>query len=183
MQDESAIISGQSVSIDGFVFAEPGESLLAETPEGPILEVDDEERRVVCASFEDYLAGAARPPPASSEESCWAVQLMFATQSEAGVRATLGELLGLRFTPNWTAERTSPAGVVTFKAPCANLSQPGFAKMEYPGWTTPIFVLNQSVEPSRMREFRRYFRTWSRGNIGFKLVNYGVLPRYAAADT
>src|SRR5436190_22603485 len=78
-QDESAFVGAQQrVSHDAFVFAEPGESLLAERHDGVIVEIDGLNERVAFDTFDDLLAEFVSEPDDPST-LCWAIQLSFST--------------------------------------------------------------------------------------------------------
>jgi hypothetical protein len=176
-QDERAILEAQVYGRNvGFVFAEPGEVVLAETPSGAIVEIDGDRQRLAHGSFDDFVVSEMRDPTEPAL-LCWAVQLCFATDAESGVRATLQELLGVTFADRWQQQSLSSAGVTSECALPVNGRGARLKRLSYPGWSTPMFFLNQSVAPPSMSEFKSYVRGWSASPLGFKLVNYGILPK------
>lgn len=176
IQDEYALVFNQRYNdSDGLVFAEPAESLLVETTSGEIVELAYDERRTVYASFGEFLQDNISLPHDPSE-MCWAVQLSFATKDEVRVMQTLEDHLGAVFEGSWEKLDTSPAGVTSFKMACSAPEHPHLKRLEYSAWNTPQYFLNQRVSPPRIADFKGSIAALSSANLGFKLVNYGIMP-------
>lgn len=177
-QDENAFVGAQQYAQKStFVFAEPGESLLGETPDGVIVEIDAPEERVAFSRFGDFLKEYASDPRDEPDEICWAIQLSFSTSSEHAVRESLADLLRATFASQWVREGISSAGVTTYSAQAHTPGCPPLTRLEYGGWKTPILFLYQRVSRPQFVAFKGYIRCWHQSELGFGLVNYGLLPR------
>jgi hypothetical protein len=176
IQDEDALVFNQRYhDAHGIVFAEPAESFLVETASGEIIELAYEESRAAYASFEDFLEDNISPPHDPSEMG-WAVQLSFATSDEARVLQTLEDHLGTVYEGTWERLDISPAGVTSFQMACLAPAHPHLKRLEYSGWTTPIYFLDQRVSPPQIADLKTPIAAWRSLDLGFKLVNYGIMP-------
>jgi hypothetical protein len=177
IHDEGALVRKQrSWKSDGFVFAEPGEGVLVETARGEVIEASYGESRVAFRSFDAFLADSIAQPH-DPNELCWAVQLSFATRDEQRVRETLQHHLGVQFDVPWERLKVSRAGVTSYRAACLSVDHRDLKRLEYPGWDSPIFFLDQRVPSARIRTLKSSLTAWRFSDLGFKLVNYGILPK------
>ena len=177
IHDEQSMIAHQKRrESDGFVFAEPGEGLLLETSDGTVLEYVYGEHRIAYDNFRDFLRDNLEDPH-DPDQFCWAVQLSFTTHDEQRVRQSLRDRLGLSFDQPWEKVDISPAGVTSYRTTCSSPARDTLKRLEYPAWDSPMLFLDQRLSPPEIRAFKDHLGTWSASNLGFKLINYGILPK------
>lgn len=176
-QDEAAFIRAQDTRLGhAFTFAESDELLFAETVNGVVIEIDGSKERSAFPSFAEFLR-AFTSKPDDGRELCWAVQLSFSTAAELEVRNLVERLLPISFSHAWEELGVSAAGVKSSQAVSTTPGGAPLKRLEYAGWPSPMFFLDQRVDKTELRSFKEAVRACEASSLGFTLINYGVLPR------
>ena len=118
-----------------------------------------------------------RPP---NTEKKWRVRFSFGVADEHPILEALQRLGHAHLGP-WTHEGVTGAGVACREAPLTFAGrQLGLKKSEYHTWTEPLFAFNYDEPPtvpteqSTIRKLDDVFRA---PDLGYKLVDYGVLAK------
>jgi len=130
---------------------------------------------LVGGTLEEYvLSNLDAPSPLA--ETKWHTQLSFKTEHEDQVLAELSRAFSLTELSGWEYRDTSPADVITHVIRCTSPHGPTkISRQEYRGWTTPIFYFNRQISIDDIRSHKSIFRHFDTLDIGFKLINYGLL--------
>lgn len=179
-EDESGFVQMQQWVPDGlFAFAtdEDLDAIFALDPQGHVYRLDygQPDPVLIPGTLTDYvLSNLDVPLPIA--ETKWHTQLSFTTDKRNEVVAELSRAFSLTGLSGWEYHDTSPADVVTYVNRCASprgLTQ--ISCQEYHGWSTPIFYFNCQTPIDDIRSVKATFRYFETLDIGFKLINYGLL--------
>ena len=178
-QDEAELVDLQKYEPNCFVFGIFGEDYLAESLTGEIVNVSADREGVIASDFAAFLSDYAVLPE-NKEDLCWSIQLSFKMGGDAEIRAILAEILGLNFEPGWRFRSRSPASVDVYATSAMCNPKMEFRRLEYSGWKTHMYFLNQNISVDSIHEFKQRLKLIGTRNVGFKLVNYGILPKHIA---
>lgn len=123
---------------------------------------------------EFVLMNLAGPEPLDDVK--WHTQLSFSTSKEQEVLEVLSRAFALSRLSGWEYQDTSPARVITHHNRCESPQGPTkISRQTYQGWPTPIYYLNRVISLDEIRKAKDAFRRFEELDLGFKLINYGLL--------
>jgi hypothetical protein len=179
-EDENRFAEMQQWVPDGlFAFASDEEldAIFALDVKGHVQRLDYGKRDpvLVPGTLTDYvLSNLEVPLPIAKTK--WHTQLSFTTAKETEVVAELSRAFSLTDLAGWEYEETSPADVVTHWNRCISPHGPTkISRQEFHGWSTPIYYFNYQIAIDEIRSLKATFRRLQHLDIGFKLINYGLL--------
>jgi hypothetical protein len=179
-EDESRFAQMQQrVPVGLFAFASDEEldAIFALDTKGHVQRLDYGKRDpvLVPGTLTDYvLSNLDAPLPIAKTK--WHTQLSFTTAKEKEVIAELSRAFSLTGLVGWEYEDTFPAEVVTHSNRCTSPHGPTkISRLEFHGWSTPIYYFNYQVAIDDIRHLKATFRHFQDLDIGFKLINYGLL--------
>ncbi|TWT31348.1 SMI1/KNR4 family protein [Blastopirellula retiformator] len=140
-----------------------------------MLQLGSKKPEPVSGTFVEYVL-ANLAPREPIEEIKWHTQLAFQTDEEDIVLRELSEAFSLTDLGGWQYQDTSPAEVITYTNSCVSPNgDVKISRQEYNGWDAPIYYFNREVDIAQIRRLKSIFRRFEKLNIGFKLIDYGLL--------
>jgi hypothetical protein len=170
----------RSMPSDTFTFATDDDldAVFAVGPQNTVLKFTYGQEQPVDTgiSFWDYVERNLAEP-LGDIELAWHTQLSFSTDREHEVIALLSRAFSLTDFEGWAYIDTSPADVVTHHNNCNSPRGSTFvSRQTYHGWTTPICYFNYKIPLNDIRSLKTTFRHFDGASVGFKLIDYGILP-------
>ena len=174
-----------------FPFADDGAGNVLAVAQGkdccPLFFADHETLEIEeLGRFCDWLAKVVdaalkhdRPPNTEKE---WRVQFTFVVADQQPILEALQRLGHAHLGP-WTHKGVSDAGVASWEAPLTFAGRQlkgGLRKLEYHIWTEPLFAFDYdepATFPAEQSTIRKLDDTFRARDLGYKLVDYGVLAK------
>jgi hypothetical protein len=116
--------------------------------------------------------------PEPLDELSWQVQMAFSSNNEEIIFVTLFDEFGMRVMGEWQFDGTEKSGVSTFhRKVTSGSAHTRLEKLACDTWDVDIISHNLSIPIVDVPRYKNIFAQM-RDNpaLGFKLVNYGILP-------
>lgn len=170
----------RSMPNDTFAFATDDDldAVFAIGPQNTVLKFTYGQKQPVDTgtTFWDYVNNNLAEP-LGDIKLAWHTQLSFSTDKEEEVLALLSRAFSLTEFEGWAYVDTSPANVITHHNNCNSPHGSTFvSRQTYRGWNTPICYFNYKIPLDDIRSLKATFRHFDGESVGFKLIDYGILP-------